>query len=506
MTTPAYWEPKLNPVQKRSYESIADYILMYGEKGSGKSTGGIHALIRHCYDEEDALALVVAPQIRSGKEGVFYELQLALDVWQNGNKDKDGGRIDGGMGLQFTEPTLDPQTKDRTLYIYNRHGGKSKVILISIPYAESVEKRMKGLSPSFVYIDEITELEGKAYFTYVGNQLGRRKSIRGPQQYYASCNPEGPSNWVYEVFFVDCVDPETGKRDSKYDVFHIPVSENEHNLPAGYLDRLKRTIRDEIDRARLIEGRWVDRPAGDAIFKDYFRPDIHIRPTPGTEDYRSGGRLVPHRGFPIWVGYDPGPSNYCISFEQMIPVKDKNPIWIIFDELIYVGEHRPDFYIAQELLRRIDYWSSKVDGSCQFVHIADQSAFSHRRSDGNYDATRMRQLTNGRVTMRPFSPLESDSKGTVIARVQMMRAMFLNETLFISATCKRTAEAYRLLASEKQRPGVYDDLAGLKPRRSPYLHPFDSSSYPIYYSQMNQSVSVVNEASESSWSFRAGIG
>lgn len=480
---------------------------MYGEKGSGKSTGGVHALIRHCYDEDNALALVIAPQIRTGKEGVFYELENTLDIWKNGNMDPDGNRIDEGMGIEYTAPSLDPQTKDRYLYIYNRHGGKSKVVLISIPYEESVAKRMKALSPSFVYVDEITELEGKSYFTYVVAQLGRRKRIRGPQQFYASCNPEGPSHWVYEVFFIDCIDEETGARDSKYEVYHIPISENIQNLPKGYLERLKRTLKDTTDRIRLIDGRWIDRPSGDAIFKDYFVPDIHVRPSLGSESHIRGEGLMPHRGIPIIVGYDPGPTNYCISFEQAIPVKDRGNIWMVFDELVFVGEGRPDFYIAQRLVEKMDFWEKQTAGSCLFTHIADQSALTHKRNDGSYDATRMKTLTGGRVVMRSFAE-NVDKRGSVPARIGMVRSLLANNSLFVSARCPKHIEALRLLSSKKQKAGEYDDMAGLIPKRSPYLHPFDSMSYPMYHSQLFPSSFVlqVEEPSKSSNVFIAGRG
>jgi hypothetical protein len=475
---------------------------MYGEKGSGKSTGGVHALIRHCYEEYDALALVIAPAIRSGKEGVFYELEKALDIWKNGNLDKFGNRTDEGMGIDYTESTLDPSTKDRILYIANKHGGWSKVVLISIPYPSMVEKRMKAISPSFVYVDEITELESAEYFTYVTLQIGRRPNIVGPQQYYASCNPEGPSHWVYKTFFEDCVDAETGVRDPQYCVLHVPIQENAHNLPDGYLEKITSVLKDDIDYKRLILGVWIDRPSGDAIFKNYFNPGIHVRGTPS-----KGIGLMPWRSLPIWIGHDPGPNNYSIHFEQMIPSRDGKTTWIVFDELNFVGEARPDFYVAGRLVERLDFWKEKTGGTCQFIHIADQSAFSHKRSDGNYDATRMKALTKGRVIMRPFAPEGVDSKGSVAARVQMLRNMFINETLFISALCSKTVDAMRLLASEKPKYGKYDDMAGFKPKRSIYLHPFDSLSYPIFYTQMFPSAFIPQTGAPShSGVYRAGGG
>jgi hypothetical protein len=65
--------------------------------------------------------------------------------------------------------------------------------------------------------------------------------------------------------------------------------------------------------------------------------------------------------------------------------------------------------------------------------------------------------------------------------MQMMITMFLAETLYISALCPRTIEAIRLLASDKPKEGKYNPNAALTPKRSPYLHPVDSLSYPIYY-------------------------
>jgi hypothetical protein len=489
------WRPILNPEQQRAYESSCNYILMHGEKGSGKSTGGIHALIRHCYDEYGALAMVIAPAIRTGKEGVFYELERALDVWKNGNLDFEGNRLDDGIGLDYTEASLDPNTKDRVLYIGNKHGGWSKVMLVSMPYAAVVARRMKGLSPSFVYVDEITEMEDATYFTYVILQLGRRKDIVGPQQYYASCNPDGPSHWVYKVFFEDCVD-EHGRLDPNYLVLNIPLTENLHNLPKGYLERLQ-ALKDPVERARLFEGRWVDRPSGEAIFKNYYRPAIHLR----GDRVRNVG-LQPHRQLPIFVGYDPGPANYSIVFLQMIPTRDGKIIWIVFDEMIFVGQHRPDFYVASEVTQRMDYWGRMTQNQCAFVHVADQSAFTHLRSDGEYDATRMKHLTRDRVRMQACP----QAKESVIARVAMLRNMFLNETLFISATCPRVEEAMRLLSSEKPKFGKYDDSAGLKPKRSIYIHPFDAMSYPIFFTQLMPGKFAPQTAPTKAAVFRAGRG
>jgi len=246
---------------------------------SGKTWGALNALVRHCYEEKDALALIIAVNIRSGKEGTIYDLERVLDTWRNGNLDREGNRIDSGMGenFEFTQPKLDPQTKDRHLFIGNRHGGWSKVVLMSIPYAEVVEARIRSLSPSFVFMEEITLMSSEDYFTYVASQLGRRPGIIGPQQFYAACNPEGPSHWVYKRFWDKCIDEKTGKRSPKYSVYHVPIMENLGHLPPNYLDSLDEILKDPIVRARLLRGEWIDRPSGEAIFRPYYKENFHRR-------------------------------------------------------------------------------------------------------------------------------------------------------------------------------------------------------------------------------------
>lgn len=504
------WYLHLNPTQQKIFDSAAEFILAYGEKGSGKSIGCLHALIRHCYEEKEALALILAPQIRTGKEGVMYDLMWCLDIWRNGNwADREQTkRRDDGIGLEYTEPSLDPQTKDRIVYIANRHGGWSKVVLVSIPYAEVVEKRMKSLSPSFVYADELTELDSKDFFTYVAQQLGRRRGIVGPQQYVASCNPEGPSHWVYEVFWLDCLDPETEVRDPAYEAYHVPIQENYDNLPPGYVEKLNKLYKDPTDIERLLKGRWIDRPSGQAIFKPYFRQELHVK-----GDLRNGEGLIPFPGIPIVVTYDPGPMNYSIHFEQMVPTKTK-VIWNVIDELNYVGQFTPDHLIVRDVLRRMEYWNSNfMNGQAPFIHIADATAFTHRRHDGTYDATRLRDIskaqTNGQtiIKVRSAIPPGHDAKLSVPARVQMIVTMFLAETLFISAMCPKTIEMVRLLVSQTGKEGKYDENLSLTPKRSPYLHPFDSMSYgPYYFSLMPAHFAIQTAEVETGGVFRAGRG
>jgi len=453
---------------------------------SGKTVGVAHACVRHAYENRDAFCMLIALTIRTGKEGIFHDLEsLVLPAWRDGNKEPEyvngeknpraGELLDEGMGLEYTASQQDPDTKDRVIWVRNMHNTWSKILLVSIPYAEAVDTRIRGPAPSFVGVEEITLASSDEYFKYPAAQLGRRRHITGPQQFYASCNPEGPSHWVYKTWWVDCIDDKTGKRDSDYAVFHVKATENIDRLPKGYIENLAKILKDPIERRRLINGEWVDRPSGQSIFKNYFMPNIHVI----GDGLRNIG-WKPLKGFPLIVGYDPGPANFSISMLQHVPTKEKN-LWIVFDELNFVGQHTPYHVVVPRLLRRMDMWKDEIDAPVTWVHIGPDDAFSHMRHDGSFDASEIERLSKGRIKMRGTP----QAGGSVAQRVTMLIGHLLEETIYFSATAPKTIDMMRMLASTKADPKKYDPDAGLKPMRSVYLHSFDSLTYPLFYYQLN---------------------
>ncbi len=477
------WRPNLNPTQQKLFDETAKFVLSHGEKGSGKSCGCGHALVRHCYENKNAFALIIAPSIRTGKEGILYDLvSLVLPAWRDGNREpeyidgkrnpKAGELMDSGLeGFQFTEPKQDPDTKDRVVWVSNCHGGWSKILLVSIPYAEAISARVKGPAPSFVYAEEVTDLSSDDYFTLPAAQLGRRRDITGPQQYYASCNPDGPSHWVYKRWWVLPVDEKTGKRDKDYVVYHVPVTENLRFLPPGYVEQLRQLFKDPIMVRRLIHGEWVDRPSGSSIFKNYFVPEIHVK---GDADKHIGIRPV--KSLPIIVGIDPGPANYSMHLEQMVPTKERT-IWTTFDEINLVGQHKTNFQAAKLLLKRMDFWQNAMNQEFKFMFIADEAAFTQANSDGSFDALELERFGDGRIKVRGCPK----GKDSVKQRVNMAISMFIGEQSYISATCPKTLDMVRMLSSAKPKPGVYDPDQATTPVKSIYKHPFDSWTYPPFY-------------------------
>jgi len=452
------WHPDLNETQQKIFDDSSRFVLGYGEKGSGKTIAFGHKVIRHAYENDNALVMILSPSIRTGSEGIWHDLEtLVIPSWVE------------GIGLESSSAKLDPNTKDRHRWIGNRQGGWSKLLLISIPYAAAVETRIKGPAPSMIYVDELTQCDGKEYFTYPAAQLGRRRGIEGPQQYCASCNPEGPSHWVYRTFFEDCYE-EDGTKDKDFSVYHVPVTENIKRLPDGYVENLHRILRtDPVEKRRLIDGEWVDRPTGESLFKDYFVLENHVKGDP-----IKGTGLLPMKGFPITIGYDLGQVYSSISFMQMIPTQDKT-LWIIFDEMDYLGVRHLYKRLAQEVIRRMDYWNKKVGYDFRFEHISDESAINqwHPGGEGSYDSWDFERFSDGRIKMIGCPK----GKGSVEARIRLLQTKLFNDEVYVSGLCRFTIDMLLNLESDKKTPS--------KPRRSKYIHKFDAVTYPMLKLELN---------------------
>jgi hypothetical protein len=320
-----------------------------------------------------------------------------------------------------------------------------------------------------IYVDELTQCDGKEYFTFPAAQLGRRRGIQGPQQYCASCNPEGPSHWVYKTFFEDCYG-EDGKKDKDFTVYHVPVTENIVRLPDGYVENLHRILRtDPVEKRRLIDGEWVDRPTGEALFRDYFVPELHMKGDP-----MKGTGLTPITGLPITVGYDLGQVYSSISFMQMIPTQDKT-LWIVFDELDYLGERHLYKRLAQEVCKKMDHWDKKRGHKFKYEHISDSSSINqwHPGGEGSYDSWDIERYSDGRIKLRGCPK----GKGSVEARVRLLTQKLFNDEVYVSGVCKNSLDMLRNLQADNKDPS--------KPKRSKYIHKFDAMTYPMMKLELN---------------------
>jgi len=462
------WIPGLSGTQRVIFDSPAKYILAYGERASGKTfvLGG-HKLVRHCYEGFNALALIIVGiKSQATQGGVWHKLITEiLPEWKE------------GLGLDYTDQKLDLQ-KQPYIDVSNRYGGWSRISLMSAPFGNILIDRIKGYEPSYVFIDELTNLDSPAYFEAVVQQLGRRQGIEGVQQYTAACNPSGPSHWVYKRFLESPYN-EAGEWNDDYATIHVKIQENIANLPDGYYDRVMEAVsNDPIEAKRMLDGEWIDRPAGDAIFGPYFSKPLHV-----VGGVRTG--IVPSPDFPIILGWDPGAVNNAIIFLQCLVGAEKS-LWTVFDEFVSVNKKLPYTTIIPLLYRKMKSWERKLGKSLRWIHVSDNSAFNqYRAKTGSYDVKDIEEISREKCGHFDLDPIRMRAapkfSGSVEGRVRLMIAKLTSEEIVVSAQCTDVIKMMTNLISEKQKEGKYDPNLALKPKRSIYVHTFDALTYPLMH-------------------------
>lgn len=462
------WRPKYNPVQKKAVECPAIYKLYYGERGSGKTYGALDELVDYCYRNDNCLGYIVIKETGMGTEGGAWQ-KLGLEILP---KWKDG------LGIEFTESKLDVQTKKPYIWISNRHGGWSMIMMASLPVAAHVEQKIRGREPDIILVDEAQALETDTYFTSLLMQLGRRSGKSDRSKIIFCCNPEGPSHWLYKRFFEMPLNKDTGAWDDRYAKFHIPIRDNEANLPPRYYDDyvLPAVANDPILEARLVRGEWIDRPDGEALFGDCFVELLHVR-----GDAVADEGLLPVVGYPMIVGYDPGAANTSVHFLQIVPTVDK-VFKLVIDEMDYVGEYVPYPVLVPQIIQRMIEWEKRMASRFQWYHVTDSSAFDQfRASTGSFDAQQFEDLSRAYVEKMKIEPrfvikMLPCPKGDYSreARATMVRDDLTTGSMLISATCPRTRDMFLWLPHEK-------DNRMAAPKKHRYLHNFDSLSYGFFY-------------------------
>lgn len=470
------WVPILNPTQQLIFDDPTRFILCYGERGSGKSIGALHKLVRHCYENFNALAVIVVGVKRQALEGGAWH-KLLVDILP---------QWEAGVGLKATD-TKTNTAKDDFIYVSNRFGGWSKILLLSMPVDNFIRDRAKGLEPSHLLVEEIQTLQSDQYFSVLVQQLGRRPNITGPQQYVATCNPEGPSHWVYKRFFQFPLDSESGKWNPLYKYYHVPIIENVKNLPEGYYENVIEAVRDDpIEYRRMVLGEWVDRPSGDSIFRATFNESLHVK-----GDVERRQRILPRAGHDIILGYDLGTANSAIVFLQNIPTKDRD-LWIVFDEMAYTDAYIDYPTLVPAILRRIAFWNQTCKTVFNVSHISDASAFNQfRATHGTYDYLEVERISQAIAKdfpdTKPFKMIECPKfQGSVPARVKTVMKYLQQDRLVISASCVKLKDMFLHLECEKMNDKKYSPDLPFQPKRSKHVHIFDAMSYALFYHELGQ--------------------
>jgi hypothetical protein len=476
------WKPPIfKPRQQEAFDSKAPYVLVYGERHSGKTFAVGHKVIDHLWNEFNALAaILVGVKNQAMAGGIWHKLMVEIiPQWE------------ANAGLKFIKDGRDDQ-KNPYIDVTNRHqNGKSRVLLISAPYPEVLSERIRGYELSMLFFEEATTVPPveTAYFSALNMQLGRRKGIRFNQQYVIATNPAGPSHWIYRKWIQENHD------NPDFDTIHVPMEEGREFMPKGYYEKVVESCKsDEVLRRRLLEGEWVDQPDGDAIFADYFFEGIHVR-----GDIATKQRIIPNPEYSIILGWDSGSANNAIQFLQRIVGTD-GVKWVHFDEMIFANKKMQFSVLVPALIRRMHQWNEvvrKTDPGFKgfhWEHISDEAAFNQYRQTGSYDFLEIQNESRGYLERNPgkFPGIEPfrmrpapKPPGSKKLRVTLLIDLLEREQYVMDAHCVKTRDMFYHLQSEDSKKGYkqrdYDPDAAFTPKRSKHIHGFDALTYPIIY-------------------------
>lgn len=486
------WMPHMTVEQKELFNSEEPFILCWGEKGGAKTWGILDKMVKHLYDNENGFA-VIGVRVRSmaNKGGAWDKLiTYILPEWKK------------GLGLNYSGVCKDTQHNE-FVWIENRFGTWSCVVLISAPHASQLKDRMPGYEPSFVFWDELTKCDSEEYFKAPSIQLGRRKGITGSQQFIAACNPDGPSHWVYKKWFEEPFNEVTGEWDPEFKNIYFPVSSNAGNLRAGYLDSLKKIYKnDPIGSARMIAGEWVDQPSGEALFRDLFVVVRHVVSTneEGIPDPKK--RIMPHKDYPIIIGLDPGSVFNAFIFMQWLPVTIEDGTapqkWVIFDEAVTVRKRVNYRDYIPIIMRKVKFWREVVDGKMPQVWISDNSAFNqYRAAQGSFDVMELERYYEASRAKYGMEPLKikpcPKGPGSVIARVQLMQTLLSQDQIVVSSGCPKFISMLNHLEGNSTKEGEQPDPEKLfTPKRSDFVHTFDAATYPMLFASISPTALIPN--------------
>lgn len=485
------WMPRQTPKQRELFDSTEKSILCWGPKGGAKSYGCVEKLVKHCYRNRNALALILVTVQNMAVKGGSWDILTneVLPKWRDGNpdpKDKTGQtRTDEGMGLHYSEVKYDANHCP-FIWIQNRYGGWSMITVMSCPHANQLRLRIRGVAPSMIFLDEATSCSSHEYYESAAAQLGRRPQVEDPQQFLAATNPEDPDHWVFLKWFIEPYDEATGVKDPSFRDIYFPAEDNKVNLPEGYLEGLKSIYGKNVtEAARMIGGEWVSAPSGDALFKDLFNVQFHVRPLDEKGRPSVSEWLRPSGKHTMIIGVDPGSVYNAFIFMQWLPIGGVFK-WLIFDEVVLLRKKANYHQMIPALMRRIRWWRSTVGAEMPQVWISDENAFNvYRAASGSYDATEINKIYEAHrndpdIMLEPMK-IRACPKwaGSVEARLRIEQTALAQDEIVVSSRCTHVRKMYEQLECEKQKPGApFDPKLATTPRRSDHLHVFDAGSYP----------------------------
>jgi len=205
--------------QQEFLESSAKYRLFSGGIGNGKTSIGCIEALRLCLEYPGIVGVISRKTMSTLKrttQKVFLEEVL------------------GEYGFNFVKKW------NKTDSLLTFENG-SQIYFIDL---ENITKIL-GLEVGFWYVDEAKEINFDIWLAIIG----RLRQPNTPRCAFLTTNPDAPTHWLYQTFFVK------NKNNPEYKVINAKTNENKY-LPKDYINTLNSAY-SGIHKKRYLDGDWV---------------------------------------------------------------------------------------------------------------------------------------------------------------------------------------------------------------------------------------------------------
>ena len=463
------WTPPISEKQMGLLKDRRRYILVTGPRLSTKTVGCLHKLAHHAWEVDRAAITMVPKSVTSVKdEGTWTLLtEHILPAW-----------FAGGFGMHYTQkPKRDVGSGKMVCAVSNRHGTSSHFQIDSLLNEHEVEAKFKNKNFSAIYIPELSNFKSERCF-HIWKECLRRPPGYSDDGllFLGDTNPseEGEDSWIYKLWFKSLLEMVSeATMAAQADAFKLYQSQLglwqfsiDDNIWLS--DDEKAAKKASYLTSDMYERLWLGlwkRGGTNGVFQDVFRP-THIVGTPDEELYPEEN--CNH----LLTGWDTGSANKAVFVIEPVLLTFPDGVerfaFKVLDEFVELNSRISVADLTEVLEAKMDHWEEIIGKPVLWQHISDTSAFEHYQDIAeSYEAKEVFRASEGRIELMR-GPVKA--KGSVRARVNLLRKLFVENRVFIAGQCG----------------GLIRSLSSLMPGKvlaldmtSPHKHAFDGFSYPV---------------------------
>jgi hypothetical protein len=491
------WVPTLSPKQLEVFNCTSRYLLLSGARWTAKTTAALHRIIRHAWETPDARVAMFAKTTKSGKQGIWSDVQWCLREWL-----QDGMSSPHGM-MEFTvEPKIDGATRMHYFRIRNFWGGESEIQLHSLDFDDDIEAKLLNTRFSLIYFAELQNFESRAVFDLSIQQLRMYGLPYESHQWISDTNPPeiGADHFAYKIWYEERVAkdfPEYCKteadralfrrRQKELKLYEFEFKDNPFLDPQQLADLRATYANDPDGWARFVEGKWTKGGIGRRLFPG-FRVETHVAGTTRENDENSE-YLNPSDGcHTLYIGWDTGEVNHAVAILQKRWNSKGLLCWDVLDEAVSLGEEVYLWDFASDVSHQMDSLEEICNKKNTMVWVAWSDSSLERFSSTNpqNEAAIVENVCGNRLQLQ-FA-YEAKAPNAVGKRVQLLQRLVAEGRILVSAHCLNTITMFREINKRRPRPGQSN--RSIIETTNPHKHIFDALSYPIYCEMMEEAATT----------------